>query len=228
MITLAVDTSGTAASAAILEDEDTRAEFFVHTGRNHAEVLVPAIERVLVSGGIKKEQLDLFAVVVGPGSFTGLRVGVSTVKGLAFALRKPVVGVSALDALVLNVAQAGEQHAVCPMVDAGRGEIYTALYLPSGSGTYEKTLEERTVRPGEFLSLIGEKVIFLGDGSEKYRDLISDTLPGRSFFAPLRFNQVRASAVGLAGRKKFFDGDVSDIMMLVPNYLRASYAASPE
>ena len=224
MITLAVDTSVTTTSVALLEDDDIRAELFIHTGRNHAEVLLPAIERLLASVGIEKTQIDLFAVTVGPGSFTGLRVGISTVKGLAFVLQKPVVGVCTLDALVLNVAHADTRVTICPMVDAGRGEVYTALYLPSGPDTYEKTLQECVVRPDGFLGAISGEVVFLGGGAEKYRTLINDVLPGRSSFAPSRFNHVRACAVGIVGRKRFCNSDISDIITLTPDYLRASYA----
>ncbi len=224
MITLAVDTSVTTTSVALLEDDDIRAELFVHTGRNHAEVLLPAIERLLASVGTEKKQIDLFAVTVGPGSFTGLRVGTSTVKGLAFVLQKPVVGVCTLDALVLNVPHPDPLVTVCPMVDAGRGEVYTALYFPSGPDTYEKTLQECVVRPDDFLASIGGEVIFLGDGAQKCRSLINEMIPERSSFVPSRFNQVRAAAVGLVGRKKFCGGDISDIMALTPDYLRASYA----
>ena len=228
MIILATDTSVTTTSVALLEDDDVRVELFVHTGQNHAEVLMPAIEKVLASVRIGKKQIDLFAVTVGPGSFTGLRVGVSTVKGLAFVLQKPVVGVCTLDALVLNIPHPDAPVTICPMLDAGRGEVYTALYLPSGPDTYEKTLRECVVRPGEFLGSIGGDVIFLGDGAEKYRNLIGDMMPERSSFVPSRFNQVRAVAVGLVGRKKFCGGDISDIMTLTPDYLRASYAASAD
>lgn len=225
MITLAVDTSLAATGVALLEDHDLRAELSVGTGRNHAEVLLPSIERLLASVGIEKEQIDLFAVTAGPGSFTGLRVGTSTVKGLAFALGRPVVGVCTLDALVLNVAYAGPGTAICTMVDAGRGEVYAALYRFSGPDIYEKTLRECVVRPDEFLETIGGDVIFLGSGAEKYRTLIGDMIPERSFFLPSRLNQVSAAAVGLVGRKRFYSGDISDTMTLVPQYLRPSYAA---
>ncbi|MBW2675425.1 MAG: tRNA (adenosine(37)-N6)-threonylcarbamoyltransferase complex dimerization subunit type 1 TsaB, partial [Deltaproteobacteria bacterium] len=165
---------------------------------------------------------------VGPGSFTGLRVGTSTVKGLAFVLQKPVVGVCTLDALALNVAHADPRTVLCPMVDAGRGEVYTALYRLSGPDTYEKTLQECVIALDEFLVTITGEIVFLGDGAQKYRILIGETLPDRSAFAPLRFNQVRAGAVGLVGRKRFYDGDKSDIMTLAPDYLRPSYAASTD
>lgn len=228
MITLAVDTSLATTGVALLEEDSLRAELAVRNGRNHAEVLLPSIERLLASVGIEKGQIDLFAVTAGPGSFTGLRVGTSTVKGLAFALGRPVVGVCTLDALVMNVACAGPGTAICPMVDAGRGEVYAALYRFSGPDIYEKTLRECVVRPDEFLETIDGDVIFLGDGAQKHRTLIDDALPNRSSFAPSRFNHVSAAAVGLAGRKRFYSGDISDTMTLVPDYLRPSYAANAD
>ncbi|MBN2538683.1 MAG: tRNA (adenosine(37)-N6)-threonylcarbamoyltransferase complex dimerization subunit type 1 TsaB [Deltaproteobacteria bacterium] len=225
MITLSADTSARTTSVALLEDDHVLAEFFMSTGRNHAETLLPAIERLLISAGIKAEQIDLFAFTVGPGSFTGLRVGASTVKGLAFVLQKPVVGVCTLDALALNVPDLlRKKVAVCPVLDAGRGEVYTALYVPSEEGIYEKTLRECVVRPDEFLGSMEGEIMFLGDGAQKYRHVIKDLLPGRSFFVPSHLNHIQAQAVGLVGRKKYHAGDISDIITLAPDYLRASYA----
>lgn len=228
MITLAVDTSLATTGVALLEDDALRAELSARTGRNHAEMLLPSIGRLLTSVGVEKKQVDLFAVTAGPGSFTGLRVGTSTVKGLAFALHRPVVGVCTLDALVLNVAYAAPGTVICPMVDAGRGEVYAALYRLSGPDTYEKTCRECVMRPDAFLGAIDGEVIFLGDGAQKYRALIDDTLPDRSSFAPPRFSQVSAAAVGLVGRRRFCSGDISDIMTFIPDYLRPSYAASTD
>jgi len=215
----------------LLEDDNVLAELFMSTGRNHAETLLPTIEKLFASVGIKAEQkapfsgIDLLAFTVGPGSFTGLRVGASTIKGLAFVLQKPVVGICTLDALVLNVLDLPlKEVAICPVMDAGRGEVYTALYVHSEKGAYEKTIEECVVRPDEFLDSMDGEVMFLGDGVEKYRHVIEDLLPGRSFFVPPHLNHVKARTVGLAGRKKFHAGDISDIMTLTPDYLRASYA----
>ncbi|MBW2631858.1 MAG: tRNA (adenosine(37)-N6)-threonylcarbamoyltransferase complex dimerization subunit type 1 TsaB [Deltaproteobacteria bacterium] len=231
MITLAIDTSAGTTSVALLEDDSILAELFMNSGKNHAETLLPAIERLVASVGIKTEQrmpfsgIDLFAFTVGPGSFTGLRVGASTIKGLAFVLRKPTVGVCTLDALVLNVPNLHLKDVnVCPMLDAGRGEVYAALYAPSETGIYEKTVTECVVCPEEFLGSMDGEVIFLGNGAEKYRDTVRGALPGRSFFIPPHLNHVKAYAVGLLGLKKFYDGDISDIMTVTPDYLRASYA----
>ncbi|HPQ44370.1 MAG TPA: tRNA (adenosine(37)-N6)-threonylcarbamoyltransferase complex dimerization subunit type 1 TsaB [Syntrophales bacterium] len=225
MIILSADTSAKTTSVALLENDHVLADLFMNTGRNHAETLLPTIDGLLVSVGIEVEQIDLFAFTMGPGSFTGLRVGASTVKGLAFVLRKPVVGVSTLDALALNVPDLFRTEvAVCPMMDAGRGEVYTALYVPSEKGLYEKTLKECVVQPDEFLGSMDGEIIFLGDGAQKYRHVIEDFLPGRSFFVPPHLNHVQARAVGLAGRIKYGAGDISDILTLAPDYLRASYA----
>lgn len=231
MITLAIDTSAGTMSVALLEDDSILAELFMNSGRKHAETLLPAIEKLVASVGSKAGQevpfsgIDLVAFTAGPGSFTGLRVGASTVKGLAFVLQKPVVEVCTLDALVLNVPDLYLKDVnVCPMMDAGRGEVYTALYAPSETGIYEKTLMECVVCPDEFLGSMDGEVVFLGDGAGKYRNTIEDVLPGRSFFMPPYLNHVKAYMVGLLGRKKFYDGDISDIMTVVPDYLRASYA----
>jgi len=226
MITLAIDTSAGTTSIALLEDNSILTELFMNSGKNHAATLLPAIENLIASVGIKPERIELFAFTAGPGSFTGLRVGASTVKGLAFVLEKPVVGVCTLDALALNVPDFPlKEVAVCPMLDAGRGEIYTALYAPSETGIYEKTLTECVLYPEKFLDSIDGEVIFLGNGAEKYRDVIGNVLPGRSFFMPPHFNHIRAYAVGILGRRKFDTGDMSDIMTVTPDYLRASYAA---
>ena len=231
MITLAIDTSAGTTSVALLEGDSILAELFMNSGRNHSETLLPAIEKLIASVKIKAEQkvpfsgIDLFAFTTGPGSFTGLRVGASTIKGLAFVLQKPIVGVCTLDALVLNVPDFPlKEVAICPMLNAGRGEVYTALYTPPKTGIYEKILKECVVCPGEFLGSIDGETIFLGDGAEKYCDTIKDRLPDRSFFMPPHLNHVKAYAVGLLGRKKFYDGDMSDIMTVTPDYLRASYA----
>ena len=228
MITLAVDTSLASISVAVLEDDAIRSELFTHTGRNHTEVLLPVIERALVSADVKREQIDLFAVTSGPGSFTGLRVGVSTVKGLAFVLRKPVIDVCTLDVLARNIMPAGNRVLICPMVDAGRGEVYVALYRSCGPDAYEKTLHECVAPPDEFVHSIPGEVIFLGNGAQKYQALIEKTLSHRAFIAPSRFNQVRAGAVGHIGTRMFRRGGRSDIITLAPNYLRSSYATIPD
>ncbi len=224
MITFAVDTSVMTTSVALLDEDTVRGEIFVHTGRNHAEVLLPLIERLLLSLGANKDDVDLFAVTAGPGSFTGLRVGISTVKGLAFVLKKPVAAVCTLDALARNMPCPDTGFSICPMVDAGRGEVYTALYAPSG----EKTISESIAKPAEFIASIKGDVIFLGGGADKYCDLIGERLSGRSYLAPAQLNHIKAASVGLVGWENFCKGNITDIIALAPNYLRPSYATGTD
>ncbi|MDO9529460.1 MAG: tRNA (adenosine(37)-N6)-threonylcarbamoyltransferase complex dimerization subunit type 1 TsaB [Syntrophales bacterium] len=222
MLTLAVDTSTQSGSVALLNSDSVLAECLINVGINHSETLLPAIERILSVAGTEIAEVDLFALTVGPGSFTGLRVGVSTVKGLALAADKPVVGVSSIDALALNVANS--TITICPMLDARKKEVYTALYRSRRRGMPEKIVGEMIVDPETFLKGIDEEVIFLGDGAINYCGLIKEILPDKSYFALSHLQYIKASTVGLLGMNKFIEGDVLDIMTFIPQYLRLSEA----
>ncbi len=222
MNTLAIDTSTDSASIALLDDENVVAEFCFNTKRRHEETLLGAIDTLLSHGGVKPSEIDLFAVTVGPGSFTGLRVGLSTTKGLAFAAEKPIVGVSTLTALAFNIPNC--ENAICPMLDAKRGEIYTAIYRVEKGGIPEMIGEERVTTPEKLLNEINDRTIFLGDGATLYAGMIREILSENSFFAPPSFSYIKAGGVGLIGLKKYFDGDIVDAGNLVPVYLRSSYA----
>jgi len=221
---LAIDTSTDSASVALLDDENVLVEFCFNTKRRHEETLLDAIDTLLSHGGVKPSEIDLFAVTVGPGSFTGLRVGLSTTKGLAFAAKKPIAGVSALAALAFNIPNC--ENAICPMLDAKRGEIYTAIYRVEKGGIPEMTGEERVTTPEKLLSELNDDTMFLGNGATLYAGMVREMLPERSSFAPPSFNYIRAGGVGLIGLKKYFDGDISRADDLVPRYLRSSYAGT--
>jgi tRNA threonylcarbamoyladenosine biosynthesis protein TsaB len=167
-------------------------------------------------------EIDAFALTVGPGSFTGLRVGMGVVKGLALATGKPVVGVSALDALALNAS--GSSINICTVLDAGRESIYTALYRPRAGGVPERIIEERIVSAAEFLEGLGEDTLFLGYGSRSYAELINKKLQDKASIALPYLNNLRASAVGFIGLKKICEDDILDIKTAVPRYLHSSYA----
>lgn len=222
MLTFAIDTSAKTGCAALLKNDSILVECLVNVGINHSVTLLPMIENILSSAGIKIGEVDLFALTVGPGSFTGLRISAATIKGLALATGRPVVGVCTLDALALNLS--GSTISICPMLDAGRKEVYTALYRPSSSGILKKIIKEKVISPEEFLKEINEDVIFLGDGSAKYDKLIMEILSGKAYFAYPRIQYVKASAVGLLGIKKFSEGDTLDLMTFTPQYLRLSDA----
>ncbi len=205
-----------------MDSDSVLGEYLINMGINHSETLLPSIEKILSVTGTEIADVDLFALTVGPGSFTGLRVGASTVKGLALAADKPVVGVSSMDALALNVANS--TITICPMLDARKKEVYTALYEPDRRGLPKKIAGEMVIDPEKFLKGIDAEVIFLGDGAISYCGLIKEILPDRSYFALPNLQYIKASAVGLLGMNKFIEGDILDIMTFTPQYLRLSEA----
>lgn len=222
MVTLAFDTSTKTASVALLRGEKLLVEQFINTGKNHGETLLPAIENVLAVAGIRIDEVALLAVTVGPGSFTGLRVGASTAKGLAFAEGIPIVGVSTLDALAANVNE--RDITICSMLDARKNEVYTALYRLSNTGFPERITDERVISPEMALEELDGDVLCLGDGALAYKELIRSIVPEKARFVPEPLNYIRASSVGLIGLKKFHDGDILNSLELAPRYLRLSEA----
>ncbi|MGZ3606453.1 MAG: tRNA (adenosine(37)-N6)-threonylcarbamoyltransferase complex dimerization subunit type 1 TsaB [Syntrophales bacterium] len=222
MLTLAIDTSTKSASIALLRDSDILSESFFNLDVNHSLVLLPALEHLLRLSNIQAGEIDLFACTMGPGSFTGLRVGASTIKGLALATGKPIAGVSTLEALAFNIVS--PEISICPMLDAKKDQVYTALYRTDRNYSLERIEGERVTDVRRFLQCIDEDVIFVGDGAAKYAGLISEMLPGKSYFASVCHQHVRAAVVGLLGKKKYSEGDILDSLTFAPAYLRASEA----
>jgi tRNA threonylcarbamoyladenosine biosynthesis protein TsaB len=215
---LAIDTSGGTASVAILRDETVLAEIFLNLGRNHSEILLPSIDQLLVVAGLDLGAIDVFACTSGPGSFTGIRLGVSTVKGLAFAVDRPVVALSALE--VLAVSATGSRQKICPMIDARKNQVYAGLYADNDTYPLTKIIPEQLAGAEDFLKLIGEDVIFIGSGVLKYEDFIRQRLGDRGCFVANHLHQVHAAAVGSLARKKVNSGRMTDALKLIPLYLR--------
>ena len=222
MLTLAIDTSAKSASIALLRDSDILSEIFFNLDVNHSLVLLPALEHLLRLSNIQAGEIDLFVCTMGPGSFTGLRVGASTIKGLALATGKPIAGVSTLEALAFNIVS--PEISICPMLDAKKDQVYTALYRTGRNYSLERIESERVTDVRRFLQCIDEDVIFIGDGAAKYAGLISEMLPGKSYFASVCHQHIRAAVVGLLGKKKYSEGDILDSVTFAPVYLRASEA----
>jgi len=215
---LAVDTSTRTGSVALLEDDTILAELQVSSSETHAKRLMPVIDATRELAGIGLEALDAFADTIGPGSFTGLRIGISAVKGLAFASGRPATGVSTLDALA---------HAfpwfpglVCPLLDARKGEVYTALYRWTARGTMEKVCPDCAVRPKEWLAGIQDACLFVGDGAVAYKETIEATLGQLAKIVPFYCNALRASVVGVLGLEQIKKGQTADASALVPLYIR--------
>src|SRR5512140_2656352 len=164
MLTLAIECATKSVGLALLDEWDVRAELYLDPGRHHAEVLLPALDGLFAMAGLAPECVDLLACTVGPGSFTGLRIGVSTIKGLAVATGKPVTGVSTLEALSMNALPS--PHLICPMLDARKNQVYAGLYRmgPDNLPIAERP-DRLTSAPDLLQELDDREVVFLGDGA---------------------------------------------------------------
>ena len=220
MLILAFDTSGKTASVALIRDDLILYDVLINSGLNHSEVLLPAIHQALAQTGIKITDIDLFACTIGPGSFTGLRIGASTMKGLILAAQKPVAGVSSLEALALNISPTPKK--ICALMDAGRGQVYIAYFKYEKNGLMERVDEDRVLNPSQIkIEVEEEEVIFVGDGAVKFADLLCRTHPPKAAIAPTAKQYIRASSVALLGRRKYQRNALVDASTFIPVYLRS-------
>lgn len=220
MLTLAIDCATKTIGLALLEETEVQGELYLRPGRHHSEVLLTALEALFLLTGKAPLQVDLLACTVGPGSFTGLRIGVSTVKGLALAMSAPVAGVSTLAALAMNATpRAG---LICPLIDAGKDQVYAGLFRIGPDGLPQPVTAERLIDIREFLKdLDHEAVVFLGDGAVRHAGLIEKTRRG---FHCCRAHPLLGSAVGLIGLDRYRHGCLLDAETFAPSYLRPSEA----
>jgi len=200
---LAIDTSGQSASAAIYADEKILAEIFVDCGLTHSQTIMPMVEEIFKKTSVSPSEIDYIACVSGPGSFTGLRIGASTAKGLAFALNKKIIPVPALDALAYNIINNNENTVILPLMDARRGQAYTAFYGWENEKfikTYDYSCQN-IVEIIDELRLRNASVCVLGDGAAVFREtLLSSGIS--CVFAPPHLNRVHASAVAVLAVKR--------------------------
>jgi len=217
---LVIDTSTTACSAALMVDGNLAAEFLVNAGTINSSGILRCVATVMECAGLTTDSLDAFGVALGPGSFTGLRVGIATIKGLAIATGRPTVGFSSLAMLAMNLPHAAVP--VCPMLDARKSEVYTALYrcrsLP------ETMIEDCVTAPADFLELVREPTLFVGSGALRYRELITTRLGDLALFAPSACHAPRASSGAILAEDLFFRGMVIPAGEMVPGYIRPSEA----
>lgn len=218
---LGVDTATGSLSVGLVENGCVLAEITLKTGRTHATHIMEVIHHVIALPGLRAKDIDGFAVVKGPGSFTGLRIGISTVKGLALASGKPVVGISSLEALAVQCAFF--PHLVCPILDARKGEVYSGVFRCCGNGLKRERVE--MVGPIEkAIADIPAPCLFIGDGAVKHRRAIVEALGGGARFVPPASNAIRASTVLHLGMKRFENQDTDDVAALTPDYIRRSDA----
>jgi len=219
---LTLDTSGRAGSVAFSEGENLLGEQFCNGPGTHSDWLLPAVERLSATLEIPLESLTAIAVVVGPGSFTGLRVGMATAQGLAVALGLPLLGVSSLQTLAAGLPCA--DRLVCALLDARKQEVYAGLFRPGEDGEPEPLGPERVLPPEQLLSDLPEEVLLAGDGALRYRDLLSSGLGPGAHIAPAACHHPRAAvAAGLALRR-WRRGEAVAPALLSPRYIRPSEA----
>ncbi len=229
---LAAETSTLTGSIALVEAlgpgdhphpiERILAEYTLNIALTHSERLMAGIDRLLADTSLTIHQVQGIALSIGPGSFTGLRIGASTMKGLAYALGVPVVGVPTLDALAQNMRYASGQ--VCPILDARKKEVYAALFRGDGAGKLVKVSEDWVLSPDELCSRITEKTIFLGNGVEIYGEFIRQRQPSYALLAPPEFSLPRSVHVACLAIPFFQKGKVLDLFSFTPTYLRRSEA----
>lgn len=193
---LALDSSGLVASVAIVTNEALLAEYTVNYKKTHSQTLLPMLNEIVNMVDVDLEQIDGIAVAAGPGSFTGLRIGSATAKGLGLALGKPIIPVPTLDSLAYNIY--GTDKLICPMMDARRNQVYTGLYEFVGS-EFHIIAEQKAIGVEaiiEEINQMGREVIFLGDGATVYHDIIEEQINVSHTYAPIHLNRQRAGAVG--------------------------------
>lgn len=228
MIVLAVDSSSKVATAALMKDENLLGEITLNDKKQHSVILMNIIQNLLSTNNLTIDDIDGYVVSKGPGSFTGLRIGMATIKGLSFGSSKPYVSVSSLDALALSVSNF--DGIICPIMDALRNSVYTSIY--KGISTFTNSSDESTssdikhelpvtleqlldysaLDVDELIELIKakkEKVIFIGDGVDKYKNYLIEHCPN-CYFPPNHLNLVRASSLGEIGSILLRNGDFDD------------------
>ena len=214
---LAIDTSALTATAAILCGETLVGEISTTTSLTHSQTIMPMIDELLKKVSLSIRDIDLFACSEGPGSFTGLRIGIGTVKGLAYGLGKPVCGVSTLEALAHNIAFT--DCIISPIMDARRGQVYNALYRWS-DGVLQCIEEPRAIEVAELCHSLDGKTIFVGDGVKVHKEKIKELMGGNALFAPPQHCLQRAGSVAAAALNK----EHTDAASLTAVYLRKPQA----
>jgi len=228
---LAIDSSGLTASVAVAEDDSLISEYTVNYKKTHSQTLLPMLDEVRRMAEIDLDSLDAIAISNGPGSFTGLRIGSATAKGLGLALDKPLVEVSTLEALAFNLC--GVSGNICPIMDARRDEVYTGVFSFTVNGDKNFTYDFNTIIPPVPLGIeeligklneLGESVIFTGDGIDVYKDIIADKMTVPYSFAALIGNRQRAGSVALLAMRMLKEGKTVSADDSAPVYLRLSQA----
>ncbi len=224
MKVLGIDSSGMVASIAVVEDMQMLGEYTINYKKTHSQTLLPMLDEVAKMIELDLADIDVIAVAAGPGSFTGLRIGSATAKGLGLALKKPLVSVPTLEGIAFNFC--GSDKVICPMMDARRSQVYTGIYEFDGN-TLRKVEDQMAVPVEEILeklNTIGKEVVLAGDGVPVYMEQIEKYLKVPYLVAPAHLNRQRAGAVAVLGMQYAKEGKTETAMEHQPDYLRLSQA----
>ena len=220
---LAVDTSATAASVCLAIEDKILGEFYTNTALTHSQTLVPMVEQVLKTTRTDMDEIDYFAVNAGPGSFTGVRIGVAAVKGMAFKNNTPCVSVSTLESMAYNML--GNDCVVCAVMDARCSQVYNALFKISGANI-ERLCEDRALALSDLkleLEKITDKIILVGDGAELCAKFLENSL-SNVFLAPINNRVQTAASTAMAAFKSISEDKTMSPAELMPTYLRLPQA----
>lgn len=221
---LALDSSGLVASVAVTEDDNLLGEYTINYKKTHSQTLLPMLDEVAKMIELDLKTVDVIAVSAGPGSFTGLRIGSATAKGLALALDKKIVSVPTVDALAYNIWNCTD--VICPLMDARRQQTYTGLYTFE-DGRMQTLLPQCVVQIEEIINKVndmGKPVVFLGDGVPVFADFIAQHCKVPYQYAPAHCNKQRAASVATLGAILYGEGKAEPAAEHKPDYLRLSQA----
>lgn len=219
---LAIDTTSPVGSVALTKGDCLLGEYLLAVSPAHSEKILSMIDHLLKDSGTSLDAVDIVAVSSGPGSFTGLRVGISTAQGLALSLGKDLVNVHTLAAIAFQ-ARGGREH-ICPMIDARRGEVYTALFRCSPAGDLEKLGEETVIAPEKWLEGIREPTVFSGSGACLYHEKIKALLGDTAAILPPESGIPRAATVARLALGNYLRDRKNELYSISPAYIRPADA----
>jgi len=222
---LGIESSSLVASVALWKDDVIVAEYTVNHKKTHSQTLLPMLNEIVSLTQTDLKEIDAIALSNGPGSFTGLRIGSATAKGLGLALGKPIVEVGTVEAMAYQCF--GYNGLICPIMDARRSQVYTGLYRYDAKGTFSEVFGQCALGVEELVEKLNtypEPVLLLGDGVPVYKEMIERMAPGRFVYAPAFAARQRAAAVASLGAVRFAQGLAIPAEASVPDYLRKSQA----
>lgn len=221
---LAIDSSGLVATVAVVEEEQILAEYTVNYKKTHSQTLLPMLDEIVKMTELDLHSIDGIAVAGGPGSFTGLRIGSATAKGLGLALEKPLIHIPTLEAMAYNLYK--NKGIICPIMDARRNQVYTGFYQFEGEDL-QVIEEQMAIEVKELidkLNELGQSVILLGDGVPVYKEQLEIGLKVPFSYAPAHMNRQRAATLGVLALEYYKKGRIETAMEHKPEYLRVSQA----